>query len=117
MTSYTNFGTTNHRISENLKPIYKNLCFISVVAAFVIGLLLGIILPIVYFKNGTHTTRVIASTNETSKIRTIFISNSFSAKNRSEFNNYPTVSFVENFQRTEKENNGKLIKNGIYWGT
>lgn len=112
MTPYVNFGASNSK-NGTFRPIYKNLCFVSVFLAFLIGLTLGIFLPLVYFKNSSNSTSLIQPINETSEIRSVFLSNSFSAKNLSELN--PTVSFVENFKAIE-EIDGQLIRNGIYWG-
>ncbi|KAL3270699.1 hypothetical protein HHI36_021227 [Cryptolaemus montrouzieri] len=116
MTPYANFGAPNHRTGETLRPFYKNLCFVSVLIAFIVGLMLGIFLPFVYSKNASNSTDIVTIINDTSEIRTVFLSNSFSAKNRSDINKYPTVSFVENLKAGEEANYGKLIQNGIYWG-
>ncbi|XP_045468208.1 extracellular serine/threonine protein kinase four-jointed [Harmonia axyridis] len=116
MTPYVNFSASSSKNIGSSRPIYKNLCFVSVFFAFVIGLLLGIFLPLVYYRNSSNSTSLLPPINETSEIRSVFLSNSFSAKNLSEINNYPTVSFVENFKVVEEKNDGKLIRDGIYWG-
>ncbi|XP_044763691.1 extracellular serine/threonine protein kinase four-jointed [Coccinella septempunctata] len=116
MTPYVNFSSASSKNIGNPRPIYKNLCFVSVLFAFVVGLLLGIFLPLVYFRSSSNSTSLLPPINETSEIRSVFMSNSFSAKNLSEINSYPTVSFVENFKAVEEEKDGKLIRNGIYWG-
>ncbi|KAK5638557.1 hypothetical protein RI129_012852 [Pyrocoelia pectoralis] len=81
----------------------KNVCLISVVLGFTIGLILGIFLPLICLensiKNSTHPISDAA-------IRNIFLNNSFKAQNSS------PITFVE---QTQCDNT--LIEDGIYWGT
>lgn len=98
------------------KKVYKNLCLLSVLFAFTIGLLIGILIPLLYLNelpisNNTNVTKPNFSANE---LRTIFVNNSFAFRQRNqrqlkEINEYPTVSFVE-------KSDNLLIEDGVYWG-
>ncbi|KAB0791030.1 hypothetical protein PPYR_02830 [Photinus pyralis] len=81
---------------------HKNVCLISVVVGFTIGLSLGIFLPLIYLesaiKNSTHPI------SDAAAIRSIFLNNSFKAQNSS------PISFVE------LHDDSTLIEDGIYWG-
>ncbi|KAJ8929406.1 hypothetical protein NQ314_017906 [Rhamnusium bicolor] len=97
--------------------VYKNLCLLSVIFAFSVGLTIGILIPLVYLrspqvKNDTVPTDI---SNTSAAIRTIFLNNSYGYKNETRINKYPTVSFVESFIPQEKSDEN-LVENGIYWG-
>lgn len=121
MVNYNEFGSdttipiwhSDYRISH--KPKHKNLCFISVLSAFIIGLFVGIVIPLAYLRNspsaGNFTTTTEDSSdlpNTAAAIRTIFLNNSYGRQKE-----YPTVSFVDQFSFGDEET---LIENGVYWG-
>ncbi|KAF7286157.1 four-jointed box kinase [Rhynchophorus ferrugineus] len=101
-------------------PPYKNLCLVSAVFAFSVGLTIGILIPLMYFndndsaKNFTRETdRVV---NASSVIRTIFLNNSYGYTNTTKsVLIYPTVSFVETAQ-ANKTGASEYLEDGIYWG-
>lgn len=98
------------------QKVYKNLCLLSVIFAFSVGLLIGIFIPLVYLKESPKNSTSVAdsSSNSSSAIKTIFINNSYAVKNSSkEINEYPTVSFVDTY--VPKIENS-LIEEGVYWG-
>ncbi|CAH1164796.1 unnamed protein product [Phaedon cochleariae] len=95
--------------------VYKNLCLLSVVFAFSVGLTIGILIPLFYLeapdvKNQTqqHTTNSPLISN----IRTVFVNNSYGFKTNG---TYPTVSFVENLGSGQDYSG--LVEDGIYWGS
>ncbi|CAG9770815.1 unnamed protein product [Ceutorhynchus assimilis] len=127
MASYASFG--NSKVDkfpqilweQKSSSAYKNLCLVSAVFAFSVGLTIGILIPLMYFNNGyTVSTNNSSSSedkvlpNASSIIRTIFLNNSYGYMNVSKVV-YPTVSFVESSKPSAKENND-FIENGIYWG-
>ncbi|KAF2883371.1 hypothetical protein ILUMI_22816 [Ignelater luminosus] len=130
MAHYNNLGgkeANNHCIitticgdvkgSVKQRPVYRNLCLLSVIFGFSVGLLLGILLPFVYLKdtpkNSTYPSNYV---NTSAAIRTIFLNNSYGNKNytKQDSNVHPTVSFVDRFNNYPDD---KLIENGIYWGS
>lgn len=113
--------------STKQRPIYRNLCLLSVSFGFVVGLLFGFFFPFVYVASPPKNSSLYPSQ---SAIRTIFFNNSFAYKNSTKQDatsttttivttttttkdhglHHPTISFIE----TSKINS--FIKNGIYWG-
>ncbi|KAJ8975765.1 hypothetical protein NQ317_004815 [Molorchus minor] len=99
-------------------PVYKNLCLLSAIFAFSVGLTIGILIPLVYLmppaiKNNTAAS--VETLNTTAAIRTIFLNNSYGYKNETKVKMYPSVSFVENFMPQSKSDSS-LVDNGVYWG-
>lgn len=90
---------------------YKNLCITSVLLAFVIGLTVGVLIPILYFCGGDDVTIATPqqwtnNTKTTEKlIGSVFLNNSHAFTKNSIV--YPTVSFVET---------DGLIEDEIFWG-
>ncbi|XP_050302760.1 extracellular serine/threonine protein kinase four-jointed [Anthonomus grandis grandis] len=112
MVSYVSFGGAGDHSWETRPktPAYKNLCLVSAVFAFSVGLTIGILIPIMYFNNYfTKQPSPAAVAVNSSYIKTIFVNNSFGFQNASD---YPTVSFVELPDTTNTE----YVENGIYWG-
>lgn len=111
---------SDFRISQKQRrPVHKNLCFLSVVFAFTVGLFVGIFIPLVYVKaspkNKTSTSP--SAGNNTAAIRTIFLNNSYGHKNNTIASKvYPTVTFVDRFNSDSIVDTEGLIENGIYWG-
>lgn len=98
------------------QKVYKNLCLISVIFAFSIGLLIGIFIPLIYLKEKpNNVTNFNDSFINTKDIRTIFINNSFGfVKNQiKELNEYPTVSFVDSNAKMKNS----IVEDDIYWGS
>lgn len=75
----------------------RNICVTSVLIAFIIGLSVGVIIPLIYFKNNT-----IKPQNKTVEhlISSVFINNSHKDL-------FPSVTFIER---------SGVIEDGIYWG-
>lgn len=131
MASYVNFS--NGKVEKfpqvlwerDLKqkiPAYRNLCLLSAVFAFSVGLTIGILIPLMYFnnyyraKNSTFSDQEEVVINASSIIRTIFLNNSYGYANSSEpLLIYPTVSFVET-PSSSPLTNSDYVENGIYWG-
>lgn len=93
---------------------YKNLCFLSVIFAFSVGLTIGILIPLLYFETAVNKNQTAAyinnnNNNNTADIKTVFFNNSYAFKSA---NKFPSVSFVEN----SPPQANSLIENGIYWG-
>lgn len=82
----------------------KNLLLLSAIVAFVIGLTIGILIAVIYFKTPLSVKSAIVQTVQNPN-RTINIINN---------NNYTTVSFVE--KQVESSAN-YLVSNGIFWGS
>ncbi|KAJ8958433.1 hypothetical protein NQ318_002219 [Aromia moschata] len=100
-------------------PVYKNLCLLSAVFAFSVGLTIGILIPVVYLRtpNARNETSSTDLGNASAAIRTIFLNNSYGYKNETRINMYPTVSFVEHLGAAqEKASDASLVDGGIYWG-
>ncbi|CAH2002683.1 unnamed protein product [Acanthoscelides obtectus] len=91
---------------------YKNLCLISAIFAFSVGLSIGILIPLMYFRSPAVQVRNSSVANNVHAIRTVFLNNSFAFKSESSTPEYPTVSFVNNHEHSDEE----LVENGIYWG-
>lgn len=131
MASYVNFS--NGKVEKfpqvlwerDLKqkiPAYRNLCLLSAVFAFSVGLTIGILIPLMYFnnyyraKNSTFSDQEEVVINASSIIRTIFLNNSYGYANSSKpLLIYPTVSFVET-PSSSPLTNSDYVENGIYWG-
>ncbi|XP_030759470.1 extracellular serine/threonine protein kinase four-jointed [Sitophilus oryzae] len=104
---------------QRTPPIYKNLCLISVVFAFSVGLTIGILIPFMYFNgyNGVrkNSSSLSSEVNTSSVIRTIFLNNSYGYVNDSKsLLIYPTVSFVET-NESNQSTDDEFIQDGIYW--
>ncbi|KAH1018401.1 extracellular serine/threonine protein kinase four-jointed [Dendroctonus ponderosae] len=131
MTSYVNFGSekmdkfpdvTWERDFRQKIPAYKNLCLISAIFAFSVGLTIGILIPLMYFnnyysaKNSSTTSQEDEAINSSAIIRTIFLNNSYGYVNSSKpLNVYPTVSFVESPRSNALLSDNGYIDDGIYW--
>lgn len=89
---------------------YKNLCFLSVIFAFSVGLTIGILIPLVYFETPVNKNQTDAYINKKiADIKTVFLNNSFSFKSTDK---YPSVSFVEN----SPSQGDPFVESDIYWG-
>lgn len=89
---------------------YKNLCFLSVIFAFSVGLTIGILIPLVYFKMPVNKNNTdLHINNDSGDIKTVFFNNSFSVRS---VNGYPSVSFVANSTSQETS----FVESGVYWG-
>ncbi|XP_023312437.1 extracellular serine/threonine protein kinase four-jointed-like [Anoplophora glabripennis] len=125
MGGYTNFGgakpgliswDSDAKSTQLSSAVYKNLCLLSAVFAFSVGLTIGILIPLVYLKTPPRNDTVALETvNASAVIRTIFLNNSYAYKNDSESDKYPTVSFVKSFVPLERSDED-LVENGIFWG-
>lgn len=127
MGAYANFGAKPGLIPwegdlKSTQPkqlssaVYKNLCLLSAVFAFSVGLTIGILIPLVYLRTpARNDTVAVDAGNASAVIRTIFLNNSYGYKNISESDKYPTVSFVKSFIPVE-ESDGDLVEDGIFWG-
>ncbi|XP_028137303.1 extracellular serine/threonine protein kinase four-jointed [Diabrotica virgifera virgifera] len=97
--------------------VYKNLCLLSAIFAFSVGLTIGILIPLMYFKNpNTNQTETAISKptiSNSSVIRTIFLNNSYGYKNHTK-NRFSSVTFVDNFKETKTKE--EFVENGIFWG-
>lgn len=119
MTSYVNFGHVVdwERDFKQKLPAYRNLCLLSVVFAFSVGLTIGILIPLMYFHNYYHARNSSAASHEedatnsssSAAIRSVFLNNSYGYQNSS----FDTVSFVE---ATKTLLGDGVIEDGIYWG-
>lgn len=92
---------------------YKNLCFLSVIFAFSVGLTIGILIPLLYFETAVNKNQTDVNlnnfNNNTAEIKIVFFNNSYAFKST---NNYPSVSFLEN----PASHGNSFVDNGIYWG-
>lgn len=102
---------------------HKNLCLISVVFAFSIGLLVGIFIPLMCIQT-LEKTDAKPNTINNDIIKSVFVNNSYSSTLNStkptqqtqDFNEYPTVSFVETREKTKNTvMSDSLVEDGIYW--
>ncbi|GJQ85359.1 hypothetical protein Trydic_g10133 [Trypoxylus dichotomus] len=113
--------------TNKLKPVYRNLCLLSVVFAFSVGLFVGILIPLLYFGDQNHrkdnvtfqeVPRISAVAPVAEAIKNVFVNNSFGYKNAtkdSNINEYPTVSFIDKYMVENSLNS--LLENGVYWGS
>lgn len=128
MGAYTNFGGKPGAIlwDSDARPVqpkqlsstvYKNLCLLSAVFAFSVGLTIGILIPLVYLKSpAKNDTVALEKANASAVIRTIFLNNSYRYKNdTAPDGKYPTVSFVKSFVPLERSGED-VVEDGIYWG-
>lgn len=85
---------------------YKNLCFLSVIFAFSVGLTIGILIPLLYFETPVNKNQTDAyiNNNNTADIQTVFVNNSYSRK-------YHSVSFIERVSAKDSS----FIRDGIFW--
>nr|CAH7717167.1 unnamed protein product [Callosobruchus chinensis] len=90
---------------------YKNLCLISAVFAFSVGLTVGILIPLMYLRAPSPQVRNSSTATNVHAIRTVFLNNSYAFKSENG-TEYPTVSFVNSYDKTDEG----LVENGIYWG-
>nr|XP_022920449.1 extracellular serine/threonine protein kinase four-jointed [Onthophagus taurus] len=102
----------NKNKNANLK---RSLCVFSVLFAFSIGFFVGILIPIMCFKEDLpkNKTKIDLNHGDEFKIENIFLNNSFGNLNLNQNltkNEFSTVSFIENFETNN------LIENGIFWG-
>ncbi|KAG5879571.1 hypothetical protein JTB14_017548 [Gonioctena quinquepunctata] len=98
MGAYESFGgkMENHlQWDSDFKPlqpkphtssVYKNLCLLSAIFAFSVGLTIGILIPLVYLKapqikNQTKPELITPIIANSAAIRTIFLNNSYGFKN------------------------------------
>ncbi|XP_066148908.1 extracellular serine/threonine protein kinase four-jointed [Euwallacea fornicatus] len=128
MTSYVSFGSgKSDRFPQVLwekqkLPAYRNLCMLSAVFAFSVGLTIGILIPLMYFHNhySAKNSSSLASQEDQVVIRTIFVNNSYGyrSNNHSVLAGYPTVSFVESSKSNSSldETDNELIEEGMFWG-
>ncbi|RZB94431.1 DUF1193 domain containing protein [Asbolus verrucosus] len=86
------------RAGSTLKSC-KNLLLLSATVAFVVGLTIGILIAVIYFKTPSAAPSAAA-------VRSVFVNNSYK-------NNYPTVSFVENPPEAAAD---AVVTGGIFWG-
>ncbi|KAI4454828.1 four-jointed box protein 1 [Holotrichia oblita] len=130
MVNYSNFGDRKvlpiwyEDKTNKLKPVYRNLCLLSVVFAFSIGLFVGILIPLIYFgdqnqqENRTTTDIPVMLSPAAEAIKNIFVNNSYGYKNLtgkdSNINEYPTVSFIDKYLVENSLN--PLLVDGVYWG-
>lgn len=104
------------KTSTRLKPVYRNLCLLSVIFAFSIGLFVGILIPLLYF--GEHGQKNATSPRRTpvaEEIKSVFLNNSYGFKTQSNkdiINEYPTVSFIDRYENSLNS----LLENGVFWG-
>lgn len=94
--------------SETHRKQKNNLCITSVLLAFVIGLTVGVLIPIIYFCGGsTYTTQKQPNNTKTTEklIGSVFLNNSHAFIKSPII--FPTVSFVES---------DGMIEDGIFWG-
>lgn len=128
MVHYNNFGDNKKTLpiwyeekSHKLKPVYRNLCLLSVVFAFSVGLFVGILIPLVYFGDQNQKNATLTPPKQTTPvaeaIKSVFVNNSYGYKNttKDNINEYPTVSFIDKYIVENSLN--PLLENGVYWGT
>ncbi|KAK9745273.1 hypothetical protein QE152_g7077 [Popillia japonica] len=134
MVNYSNFGDKKvlpvwyEEKANKLKPVYRNLCLLSVVFAFSIGLFVGILIPLIYFGEQNRQDNNRTATRKTEipaaeAIKSVFVNNSYGhhhprnstkeAKD-SNINEYPTVSFIDKYLVENSLNS--LLDDGVYWG-
>ncbi|XP_018319088.1 extracellular serine/threonine protein kinase four-jointed [Agrilus planipennis] len=141
MSAYTNFTEKNCAFlcytelknQPKARPFFRNFCIVSVFLAFLIGLSVGILIPVLCLQRShrTHTNNSKSTGHflpSPSAIRTIFLNNSYGFKNnlnkssnsdkrsiKQDYNEYPTVSFIDrqSFVRLSQD----LVEDGIYWGS
>ncbi|CAH1107521.1 unnamed protein product [Psylliodes chrysocephalus] len=91
--------------------VYKNLCLLSVIFAFSVGLTIGILIPLIYLKgsDNNRTELLIKPTANPNLIRTVFLNNSYAFRNDSK--QYSSVSFIDGVKKGYE-----LIEDGIFWG-
>lgn len=91
----------------------KNLLLLSAIVAFVIGLTIGILIAVIYFKTplSVKTAPSAASVRNPFVNRTTNITNSTTSTSSS---NYTTVTFVE---KQPEPSTNFLVSNGIFWGS
>ncbi|XP_044739929.1 extracellular serine/threonine protein kinase four-jointed, partial [Chrysoperla carnea] len=129
-----NFPRRYHKL-QPMKFLQTNFCYISVFIAFILGLIIGVFIPIVYFTTNstlnnttelklrsTRTTLNDSDLNTQILLKNIFINNSYSnliGVNSSEFES--EISSVKFINTSESivlghNQNWNIIKDNIYWG-
>ncbi|KAJ8916687.1 hypothetical protein NQ315_000332 [Exocentrus adspersus] len=106
MASYSSFGN-----SDSSSAVYKNLCLLSAVFAFSVGLTVGILIPLVYLNAPSTSSRNYTSSTPLSLPRLVPIN---STNGNTNAMRYPTVSFVKG--RAEAAAHSDLLDDGVYWG-